>query len=144
MSRGRRPPRLSPGSGRGRERKTSGPDPVVPPGSTAVTEVTHILQGEARAAARPPDRRPRRGGGSDLLHGLDVVARLRRPAEDPVGLLVLVLVLDLREVQAALVRRHLVAVRAAAGLEARDEQVRHRHLEELALLLARLAAGEDP
>src|SRR4051812_26653072 len=85
----------------------------------------------------PPPGRPR-GPRSERLVLLDVPAHRDRPAERAVGLLLLVLALDLGEVEAELVDRDDVAVAAAAGLEARDQQVGERVLEELLLLLARL------
>src|SRR4051794_14509347 len=95
---------------------------------------------------RAPSRAPRwltaARAGSDLDVGLDVVAGLDGAAEGAVGLLLLVLLLDLGEVHADLVGGDDVAVAGAAGLVAADQAVGHRHLEELHLLLAGLAADQ--
>src|SRR5262245_34291887 len=85
---------------------------------------------------------PQGAAGLQLLAGLDVPAGLGGAAEAAVGLLLLVLDLDLREVQRDLVGRQDVAVPAAARLVRRDEQLLQLDHHERLLLAAGLPAGQ--
>src|SRR5437879_4806859 len=98
-----------------------------------------------RADRSTPTKRPSGRARARGLPGrlrLEVVTGPDGAAEPAGFLLLLVLELDLREVQADLVGRDNVAVAAAAGLVRGDQQFLHDDLQELHLLLPRLAAGE--
>ena len=78
----------------------------------------------------------------DLFVLLEVPARDHGAVETAVLLLRTVLVFDLGEVQADLIRRSHVGATGSSRLERRDQQIRHLDFQEFLLFRARLAAGQ--